>query len=101
MTSICSFVSCLLTYFISKRKTTESISVKTAYLFQDIYQGSEVTSIKLSNTSKRNYPLGEDFEEKSAKDNMQIKLLVKVGNSVLCVCVLERKKRERKSHEIA
>ena len=45
---------------------------------QDLYHSSEVTSIKVSNNTKRNFALENDAADRDSSDNMRIKLLVEV-----------------------
>ena len=45
---------------------------------QDLYHSSEVTSIKVSNNTKRNFALENSAADRDSTDNMKIKLLVEV-----------------------
>jgi hypothetical protein len=45
---------------------------------QDLYHSSEVTSIKVSNNTKRNFALENEAANRDSTDNMKIKLLVEV-----------------------
>ena len=48
--------------------------------FQDFYHSSEITSIKVSNNTKRNFALGNDNVNREANENMKIKLLVELSD---------------------
>jgi len=47
---------------------------------KDLYHSSEITSIKVSNNSKRNFNLDNDNENRDANENMKINLLVQVAD---------------------
>ena len=49
-----------------------------ALMSQDLYHSSEVTSIKVSNNTKRNFALENEAADRDSTDNMKIKLLVEV-----------------------
>ena len=50
---------------------------------QDLYHSSEVTSIKVSNNTKRNFALENEAANRDSTDNMKIKLLVEVRDESL------------------
>ena len=50
-------------------------------MFQDFYHSSEITSIKVSNNTKRNFALDNDNVGREANENMKIKLLVELTDN--------------------